>query len=114
MFPRPGLTHFMDTLSNLYEMHVYTMGTRTYANAICKALDPSGKWFGERVLTRNESGSKPSPKGLHRSPRLTPALRRTDEKSEALVPIGSKYGCDHRRSSRCLGLEPKSRQSCAL
>ena len=48
----------MDTISELYEMHVYTMGTRTYANAICNALDPSGKWFGERVLTRNESGSK--------------------------------------------------------
>ena len=48
----------MDKISELYEMHVYTMGTRSYANAICKALDPSGKWFGERVLTRNESGSK--------------------------------------------------------
>ena len=48
----------MDTISELYEMHVYTMGTRSYANAICNALDPSGKWFGERVLTRNESGSK--------------------------------------------------------
>lgn len=48
----------MDKISELYEMHVYTMGTRSYANAICKALDPSGKWFGERVLTRNESGSR--------------------------------------------------------
>ena len=47
----------MDKIFELYEMHVYTMGTRSYANAICKALDPSGKWFGERVLTRNESGS---------------------------------------------------------
>ena len=47
----------MDKVSELYEMHVYTMGTRSYANAICKSLDPSGKWFGERVLTRNESGS---------------------------------------------------------
>ena len=48
----------MDKISELYEMHVYTMGTRSYANAICQALDPSGKWFGERVLTRNESGSR--------------------------------------------------------
>ena len=50
----------MDKISELYEMHVYTMGTRSYANAICKALDPSGKWFGERVLTRSESGSTSS------------------------------------------------------
>lgn len=47
----------MTKLSKLYEMHVYTMGTRSYANAVCAALDPSGIWFGSRILTRNESGS---------------------------------------------------------
>ncbi|KAG8859993.1 Carboxy-terminal domain (CTD) phosphatase [Serendipita sp. 411] len=55
--PRPGLIQFMQNLSNLYEMHVYTMGTRSYANAVCSALDPSGAWFGSRILTRSESGS---------------------------------------------------------
>lgn len=55
--PRPGLQRFMNNLSELYEMHVYTMGVRSYANAICAALDPSGAWFGSRVLSRNESGS---------------------------------------------------------
>lgn len=54
---RPGLIRFMTKLSKLYEMHVYTMGTRSYANAVCAALDPSGIWFGSRILTRNESGS---------------------------------------------------------
>lgn len=44
-------------MSKLYEMHVYTMGTRTYADAICKVIDPDGQIFGGRVLSRDESGS---------------------------------------------------------
>lgn len=39
-------------------MHVYTMGTRTYADAICRVIDPEGKTFGDRILSRDESGSK--------------------------------------------------------
>jgi len=57
---RPGLQHFLDSMSEFYEMHVYTMGTRTYANAICKVIDPDGKIFGDRILSRDESGSKSS------------------------------------------------------
>ena len=40
-----------------YEMHVYTMGTRAYALEVCKSIDPDGTVFGQRVLTRDESGS---------------------------------------------------------
>ncbi|CAK9780438.1 hypothetical protein CC85DRAFT_311092 [Cutaneotrichosporon oleaginosum] len=58
--PRPGLTEFLADLSKLYEMHVYTMGTRTYADAICKIIDPDGKIFGGRILSRDESGSMSS------------------------------------------------------
>jgi RNA polymerase II subunit A-like phosphatase len=54
---RPGLQNFLDTMSELYEMHVYTMGTRTYADAICRVIDPEGKIFGGRILSRDESGS---------------------------------------------------------
>lgn len=56
--PRPGLQKFLDEMSQLYEMHVYTMGTRTYADAIVKVIDPDGKIFGGRILSRDESGSK--------------------------------------------------------
>jgi RNA polymerase II subunit A-like phosphatase len=45
-------------MSALYEMHVYTMGTRSYADAIVKAVDPEGKYFGGRILSRDESGSE--------------------------------------------------------
>ena len=40
-----------------YEMHVYTMGTRAYAEEVCAAIDPGGKIFGNRILSRDESGS---------------------------------------------------------
>ncbi|TIB93400.1 FCP1-like phosphatase [Wallemia mellicola] len=54
---RPGLMEFLDNMNKLFEMHVYTMGTRSYALAICQLIDPSGKYFGERILSRDESGS---------------------------------------------------------
>jgi hypothetical protein len=46
-------------MSKLYEMHVYTMGTRTYADAICQVIDPDKRIFGGRILSRDESGSEP-------------------------------------------------------
>ncbi|KAH7885992.1 hypothetical protein F5I97DRAFT_2024738 [Phlebopus sp. FC_14] len=55
--PRPGWKHFLRTLSTKYEMHVYTMGTRAYAEEVCAAIDPDGKVFGGRILSRDESGS---------------------------------------------------------
>jgi RNA polymerase II subunit A C-terminal domain phosphatase len=39
-------------------MHVYTMGTRAYAEEVCKAIDPDGKFFCGRILSRDESGSE--------------------------------------------------------
>ena len=29
-------------MATKYEMHVYTMGTRAYAEEVCKAIDPDG------------------------------------------------------------------------
>ncbi|KAI0756315.1 hypothetical protein C8Q80DRAFT_1127923 [Daedaleopsis nitida] len=55
--PRPGLAEFLLSLSTKYEMHVYTMGTRAYAEEVCAAIDPGGKIFGNRILSRDESGS---------------------------------------------------------
>lgn len=50
---------FLKDMSSLYELHVYTMGTRDYAVKISGILDPSGSLFNHRILTREESGSKP-------------------------------------------------------
>ncbi|KZT74927.1 hypothetical protein DAEQUDRAFT_720113 [Daedalea quercina L-15889] len=55
--PRPGWEDFLQTMATKYEMHVYTMGTRAYAEEVCAAIDPEGKIFGGRILSRDESGS---------------------------------------------------------
>lgn len=55
--PRPGLQAFLEAISQKYEMHVYTMGTRAYAEKVCAAIDPDGRMFGRRILSRDESGS---------------------------------------------------------
>ncbi|RPA99239.1 hypothetical protein L873DRAFT_1789822 [Choiromyces venosus 120613-1] len=62
---RPGLKEFLEHISELYELHIYTMGTRAYAMSVKKIVDPDGRIFGERVLSRDESGSM-TQKSLHR------------------------------------------------
>jgi RNA polymerase II subunit A-like phosphatase len=55
--PRPGLQDFLTYLSKRYEMYVYTMGTRSYAESVCRLVDPQGIYFGARILSRDENGS---------------------------------------------------------
>lgn len=55
---RPGLEQFLENISKLYEMHIYTMGTRAYAASIAQLIDKDKKYFGDRILSRDESGSK--------------------------------------------------------
>ncbi|BFZ59196.1 CTD phosphatase Fcp1 [Saitoella coloradoensis] len=54
---RPLLKDFLQKMSNLFEMHVYTMGSRPYANAVTKIIDPDRKIFGDRILSRDENGT---------------------------------------------------------
>ncbi|KAJ2927695.1 hypothetical protein H1R20_g9386, partial [Candolleomyces eurysporus] len=54
---RPGWKEFLEKAATRYEMHVYTMGTRAYAEQVCAILDPDKKIFGNRLLSRDESGS---------------------------------------------------------
>ncbi|KAG2236026.1 hypothetical protein BDF21DRAFT_393024 [Thamnidium elegans] len=54
---RPGLSDFLKDMSKKYEMHIYTMGTRSYAEAVVKEIDPTGELFHDRILSRDENGS---------------------------------------------------------
>ncbi|POS83636.1 hypothetical protein EPUL_003621, partial [Erysiphe pulchra] len=54
---RPGLKNFLNKISEMYELHVYTMGTRAYAMNIAKIVDPEKKLFGDRIISRDENGS---------------------------------------------------------
>ncbi|GAK62072.1 uncharacterized protein PAN0_001d0269 [Moesziomyces antarcticus] len=55
--PRPGVPAILKQLSQKYQLHVYTMGTRSYANCVCKLIDPDASIFGNRILSRDENGS---------------------------------------------------------
>ncbi|ONH69761.1 RNA polymerase II subunit A C-terminal domain phosphatase [Cyberlindnera fabianii] len=54
---RPGLQQFLERIAEKYELHIYTMGTRSYAKSIAHCIDPEGKYFADRILSRDESGS---------------------------------------------------------
>jgi RNA polymerase II subunit A-like phosphatase len=54
---RPGLEDFLRNVAELYELHIYTMGTRAYAQHIANIVDPDRTLFGDRILSRDESGS---------------------------------------------------------
>ncbi|KAL5357735.1 hypothetical protein BJX96DRAFT_23750 [Aspergillus floccosus] len=62
---RPGLETFLQNVAELFELHIYTMGTRAYAQHIASIIDPDRKLFGDRILSRDESGSLTA-KNLHR------------------------------------------------
>ncbi|KAG2315929.1 hypothetical protein Bca4012_066771 [Brassica carinata] len=52
---RPFVRDFLREASKMFTMHVYTMGTRSYAESILKLIDPDRFYFGHRVITRDES-----------------------------------------------------------
>ncbi|XP_023218409.1 RNA polymerase II subunit A C-terminal domain phosphatase-like [Centruroides sculpturatus] len=51
---RPGVESFLDSMSKLYELHICTFGARPYAHKIANLLDPNGKYFSHRILSRDE------------------------------------------------------------
>ncbi|XP_010477263.1 PREDICTED: RNA polymerase II C-terminal domain phosphatase-like 4 [Camelina sativa] len=53
---RPFVHEFLKEANELFSMYVYTMGNRDYAQAVLKLIDPKKVYFGDRVITREESG----------------------------------------------------------
>jgi hypothetical protein len=41
-------------MSKYYELHICTFGARNYAHMIAMFLDPDGKFFSHRILSRDE------------------------------------------------------------
>ncbi|KAJ3215454.1 Carboxy-terminal domain (CTD) phosphatase [Dinochytrium kinnereticum] len=54
---RPGTREFLERMHAIYELHIYTMGTKNYAKEVAHILDPDGKYFQDRILSRDDSGS---------------------------------------------------------
>lgn len=51
---RPRTAEFLASISQLYELHICTFGARMYAHTIARFLDPDGKYFSHRILSRDE------------------------------------------------------------
>lgn len=49
---RRGLFAFLEDAHERFELEVYTFGTRLYADAVVGFIDPTHKYFGDRVVTR--------------------------------------------------------------
>lgn len=80
-------------MSEKYEMHVYTMGTRAYAEAVCATIDPDGAIFGGRLLSRDESGSALLPERLFKT--SDPVFRSYPEELTAAISLRYINGSDH-------------------
>lgn len=53
---RPGVWDFLSRASELFELHVYTMGNKAYATEMAKLLDPTGTLFAGRVISKGDDG----------------------------------------------------------
>lgn len=53
---RPGIWNFLARASQLFELHVYTMGNKAYAREMAKVLDPTGNLFLGRVISKGDDG----------------------------------------------------------
>ncbi|XP_030203510.1 RNA polymerase II subunit A C-terminal domain phosphatase isoform X1 [Gadus morhua] len=51
---RPHCKEFLEKIAKLYELHVFTFGSRPYAHTIAGFLDPEKKLFSHRILSRDE------------------------------------------------------------
>ncbi|XP_018333105.1 RNA polymerase II subunit A C-terminal domain phosphatase [Agrilus planipennis] len=51
---RPGTQRFLTNIFPYFELHICTFGARNYAHKITQLLDPDGRFFSNRVLSRDE------------------------------------------------------------
>lgn len=52
---RPYLDQFLERMSSIYEMHIFTFACRRYAHKISSIIDADQRYFGNRILSRDES-----------------------------------------------------------
>ena len=48
---RPGVRAFLQRASQLFELHVCTMGDRSYAEQMAALLDPQRTLFADRIIS---------------------------------------------------------------
>uniref|UniRef100_A0A2P2Q4E2 protein-serine/threonine phosphatase n=1 Tax=Rhizophora mucronata TaxID=61149 RepID=A0A2P2Q4E2_RHIMU len=60
---RPYVRSFLEQASTMFQMFIYTQARRIYAMGMVKLLDPGNKYFGSRVIER-EDGTESKHKSL--------------------------------------------------
>lgn len=60
---RPHLHDFLEDMLEIFELHIFTFGCRKYAHKIASIVDPDQRYFGTRILSRDESIDQFSKKG---------------------------------------------------
>jgi RNA polymerase II subunit A-like phosphatase len=63
---RPQLEAFLKEAHTLFQMTIYTAGTRRYAEAVAKLMDPLGIYFAGRIVSRSDIANDKSD-GLDKS-----------------------------------------------
>ena len=63
---RPGCREFLRKADANFELSVYTHGIREYANWIAGILDPTGKLFAGRIVSRSDTADLGNTKSLER------------------------------------------------
>ena len=63
---RPHLSTFLQQVSELYQMFLYTQGTRAYAESIASIIDPEKKTIGGRIVSRTDTPELDGAKSLDR------------------------------------------------
>jgi RNA polymerase II subunit A-like phosphatase len=57
---RPHLREFFAAVQPLFELHMYTMGSKAYAEEVSHIIDPGAKLFQGRILSRDACGAATS------------------------------------------------------
>ena len=52
---RPGVTELLKQCHECYQLYIYTHGTRQYAEAIAKVIDPDELYFQGRIISRSDN-----------------------------------------------------------
>jgi len=55
---RPGLVKFLREVTQKYNIVLYTMGSRAYAECVCKVIDPDSSLIRNRIISREDRYDK--------------------------------------------------------
>jgi RNA polymerase II subunit A-like phosphatase len=78
---RPGLQEFLREISLLFDLHVYTMGSRSYARAVVNLFDMDGRYLQGKIISRDESQQS----GFQQQRKHLKKIFPTDDKTVLIV-----------------------------